>query len=170
VTLLDEALPRWHARERHSAPCAAPPATALGAVRAVTPDDSRLIRVLFKLRGLPVGRGEPILDGLLRIGFRIVADRPDQLVAVGVGRPWRPGERLLPVDDFASFDAPGYAKMALAFSSDGSTLATETRVRLTDEAARRRFRAYWLAVRPWSGAVRRSWLAAARRRALSPPR
>jgi hypothetical protein len=47
----------------------------------------------------------------------------------------------------------------------GSRLETETRVYLTDAASRRRFACYWLVVRPFSGAVRRSWLAAARRRA-----
>ena len=38
MTLLDDALPRWHARERHSVSCPAPPATALDAVRAVIRD------------------------------------------------------------------------------------------------------------------------------------
>ena len=42
---------------------------------------------------------------------------------------------------------------------------TETRVQLTDEAARRAFRRYWFVVRLFSGLVRRSWLAAAKRRA-----
>lgn len=59
--------------------------------------------------------------------------------------------------------------MALDFTAtpdgDGTLLATETRVFLTDERSRRRFAAYWLVVRPFSGLVRRSWLAAAKRRA-----
>jgi hypothetical protein len=44
---------------------------------------------------------------------------------------------------------------------------TETRVLASDADARRRFRAYWLVVRPWSGAVRREWLRAIERRAVS---
>ena len=48
---------------------------------------------------------------------------------------------------------------------DGSRLETETRVFLTDRASRRRFAAYWLVIRPFSGLVRRRWLQAARRRA-----
>ena len=47
----------------------------------------------------------------------------------------------------------------------GSRMETETRIFLTDVAARRRFAAYWLVVRPFSGLLRRSWLQAARRRA-----
>lgn len=46
--------------------------------------------------------------------------------------------------------------------------ARRDRPRLTDARSRRRFRAYWLVVRPFSGLVRRSWLAAARRRAEAP--
>ena len=49
--------------------------------------------------------------------------------------------------------------------SCGARLETETRVFLTDAAARRRFGAYWLVVRPFSGLTRRLWLRAAKRRA-----
>jgi hypothetical protein len=72
-------------------------------------------------------------------------------------------------DDFAGFAEPGYAKMAMDMCarSDGagSRLETETRVFLTNAAARRRFAAYWLVIRPFSGLIRRSWLKAAKRRA-----
>jgi hypothetical protein len=167
VSLLDQVLPSWHFRERHAIPCAATPGAALAAARAVTPDASPLIRLLFRLRGLPAARSEPVFAQLLRIGFHVAAEESAEVVAVGIGRPWRPGGALIPTLDFAGFDAPGYAKMALAFSSDGASLATETRVLLTDAASLRRFRMYWLVVRPWSGAIRRSWLLAARRRVLA---
>jgi hypothetical protein len=53
-----------------------------------------------------------------------------------------------------------------AEAADGGTLlTTETRVLATDEAARRRFGRYWRVIRPGSGAIRRSWLRAAARRA-----
>lgn len=44
----------------------------------------------------------------------------------------------------------------------GSVLSTETRVRADDPAARRRFRLYWLAIRPGSGLIRRLMLRAIR--------
>jgi hypothetical protein len=47
----------------------------------------------------------------------------------------------------------------------GARLETETRVFLTDAAARRRFDAYWIVVRPFSGLIRRRWLRAAKHRA-----
>ena len=43
----------------------------------------------------------------------------------------------------------------------GSRLSTETRVKATNEQARRRFRLYWLAIGPFSALIRRRWLAAA---------
>jgi hypothetical protein len=50
----------------------------------------------------------------------------------------------------------------------GAELVTETRILATDDAARRAFAPYWLVVKPASGLTRRSWLAAAARRAATP--
>jgi hypothetical protein len=71
-------------------------------------------------------------------------------------------------DDFRAFDAPGYAKAATNFelspAGAGTRVRTETRVVGTDAASSRRFRAYWLLIRPGSGIIRHSWLAAIERR------
>jgi hypothetical protein len=56
-------------------------------------------------------------------------------------------------------------KMAIGWRLEGTVLSTETRVLATDAAARRRFRRYWLAIRPFSGLIRRVWLRAIKRRA-----
>ena len=84
--------------------------------------------------------------------------------AASASRGSRLGGRS-PKADFVSFDEPGYAKMAMSFRLDGSTLSTETRVRVTDAASRRRFLVYWIAIRAGSGLIRRSWLKAIKRRA-----
>ena len=110
-------------------------------------------------------RPGPLWDALAGEGF--APFDADTLVAVG--RPWSPRSGLRHVDDFAGFDEPGWAKMAMDLRArpdgDGSTLETETRVYLTDRASRRRFAAYWLVIRPFSGLVRRSWLRAAKHEA-----
>jgi hypothetical protein len=148
-------LPAYDVRVRHSIPVAASSEAALQAARAVTAAEAPLLRVLYLARGIRPGRG------LQRHGFAAAGEN----VLVAVGRPWTPSEGLQPVDDPVSFAEPGYAVMAMAFEAAAGVLATETRVRLTDDAARRRFHVYWLVVRPFSGLVRRSWLEAARRRA-----
>jgi hypothetical protein len=157
-----DALPEYHHREQHGVRVDAPPERALRAVREVTAREAPLLRFLFRLRGLPAGGERPLLDQLVEgAGFSARGDG----TWTAVGRPWRVREGLRRVEDFDAFAEPGWAKLVLDFTAADGRLATETRVYLTDARARRRFRLYWLAVRPFSGLVRRSWLKAARRRA-----
>ena len=104
-----------------------------------------------------------------RAGFVPLGERPGEEIAVGaVGRFWSLGNRPRVVEDFAGFDEPGFAKAALNFhvaaDGEGSRITTETRIAGTDAAASRKFRRYWLLIRLGSGAIRRSWLKAIRRR------
>lgn len=162
---VQDALPVYHHHERHAIRVEADPVRALAAAREATLDDVPLVRLLFRLRGLRASPGGPIWDALLAEGFQPLGE--DTVVLVG--KPWSPKGSLRRVEDFVGFVEPGYAKMAMDLRAvpdgDGSRLETETRIYLTDASARRRFRAYWLAVRPFSGLVRRSWLKAAKRRA-----
>jgi len=114
----------------------------------------------------------PLLGEMLKNGFMGLDERPGEELVVGaIGRFWSPvGNKPRRVEDFAGFAEPGYAKAALNFSvrpeGDGSRITTETRIAGTDAAAARKFRRYWLLIRPGSGAIRRSWLKAIRRRLL----
>jgi len=162
-----DALPDFHQRERHAIHVAAPPQQALAAAKDVRLSDVPLARLLFRIRRLGATAPEGRLWDLFEANsFALLGD--DTFVLVG--RPWQLRGGLRPeVGDFAAFDDPGYAKMALDLralpDSDGTRLETETRVLLTDRRARRRFAAYWLVVRPLSGLTRRAWLRAAKRRA-----
>ena len=139
------------------------------AVRALDLRRSRIVRLLFRLRGMPERALR--LDGMQHAGFRILADEPGRELVLGlIGRFWRPTGRLcrFEADDFAGFDEPGWAKAVWGFRItplDATTtlLRTETRVHCTDPASRRRFRAYWTLIRPFSGLVRRIALAGIRR-------
>jgi hypothetical protein len=167
VLSLTDALPVYHHHERHRIRVSATPEQALAAAREAQLDDVPLVRFLFKLRGLRAASRGPFWEALLAQGFQTLGE--DTLVLVG--KPWSPGGSLRKVDDFVAFAEPGYAKMAMDLRAVadgvGARLETETRVFLTDARARRRFAAYWLVVRPFSGLVRRSWLKAAKRRAES---
>lgn len=162
---LADALPVCHYHERHAIRVSATPERALAAAREARLEDVPLVSLLFKLRGLRAGPRGPLWDALLARGFQALGE--DTLVLVG--KPWSAGGSLRKVDDFVAFAEPGYAKMAMDLRAvpdgDGARLETETRVFLTDRASRRRFAAYWLVVRPFSGLVRRLWLRAAKRRA-----
>lgn len=165
---LDRVLPEWHHRERHSIRVDAEPERVIRALRDLTLAEMPVVRLLVRLRGLQPDPARPVLDEALR-RFRVLADDPGELVLGAIGRPWelRGWERTVWAD-FATFAEPGYAKMALNFRLDGQTLSTETRVLLTDAAARRSFRRYWVVIRPFSGLIRRLWLRAIKRRAERP--
>ena len=66
------------------------------------------------------------------------------------------------------FTRPDTCKTVIDFRVGRSSLSTETRVHVGDAAARRKFRLYWLVVRPFSGLIRILLLRAARRRAEAP--
>ena len=77
------------------------------------------------------------------------------------GRFWRPTGNLSPFHR-PDFDLPVPAGMArgvwnFSVSERGNgqtTLSTETRVICGDPASRRKFLAYWVIVRPFSGLIR----------------
>jgi hypothetical protein len=185
-TVLDRLVPSFQAVERHSTTIAASPDQVWAALSQVTASELRVFRVLMGVRALP-GRlarsprarfdaDEPLLGWAVRFGFSILGeDARRELVVGAIGQPWRlAGGRGMAVaggQDFAAFDQPGYAKMAANFRLDliaggrATRLSTETRVARTDPSSARRFGRYWRLIRPASGAIRRSWLTAIKRRA-----
>jgi hypothetical protein len=195
-SLLDAAMPRWDFDEMHSAEVAADPATTYEATRAVTMLDVRTLAPLMALRTVPValrrpresgaqvlalfrGAGaRPVIEQFLAAGFLELAAAPGREYVVGaVGRFWSPaGNAPLILSGpaaFRSFDRPGFVKAALNFRveplGDRSRLVTETRIVATSPEARRSFGRYWRLILPGSALIRRSWLAAIRRRAERDP-
>jgi hypothetical protein len=180
---LDEFLPAYDVNEVHSTRVAAPPDRVMAAVREVTSREVPLVVVLMALRTLPAmllrrrpfrlrrDLGRPVLAQATRGGFVVLAERPDELVLGLVGRFWTSDGGVFGIEggDFVAFDAPGFAKAVMDFRAQGvdggTVLTTETRIRGTDEEARRRFRRYWRVVMPGSALIRRAWLRAVRKRA-----
>ena len=180
--LIDEFLPTYHAVERHQIDIHAPVGTAYAAVRALDLNDSPIIRWLFALRELPAllfsrhkraERRDLTLDGLMKDGFILLGERPQQELLLGaVGRFWTPSgdPQRLDIEGFRSFERPGYAKVAWNFSvsehaDDITRLATETRTYCLDAGSRRRFRVYWLFIGPFSGLIRKEILRTIKRKA-----
>lgn len=145
--------------------------------------DSNIVRLLLRLRGLTTvstsasHKRKPLLDlaAILKGGFVLLGENAPNEIALGVaGRFWTlsGGRCRLDADEFKSFDRPGYAKAVWNFSlvegDAGITrLATETRVRCFDDASRRRFRAYWAFIGPFSGLIRREALRTIKKNAES---
>jgi hypothetical protein len=183
-SLLDHLLPRFDIRQVHDAWVAAPADVVYSAVKQVSGREVRVLAALEFLRWLPgfltgrrpfwPDRSAPLL-AQFTAGVVALGERPGSEVAAGaVGRFWRTvGNEAAPVRGragFVLFSEPGYAKAAIAFTvtpeRQGARVRTETRVLGTSSEATRSFCRYWLVIRPASNAIRRSWLAAIRRRAL----
>jgi hypothetical protein len=183
VSLLDEAMPTYDAAEVHELLIAAPPPVVYRELLALTPREIRAFGPLMAVRAIPsllrrrpygIDPARPVLEQFLELGFARLSEEPGTEIVVGaVGRFWspagnRPRSDVRNLEEFTRFVEPGFAKAAMNFrvepSGDGSRVVTETRIVGTDAAATRSFRRYWRLIRPGSGAIRRSWLKALRRR------
>jgi hypothetical protein len=176
MALIDQVMPAYDRRELHEHATDAPPAAVWAAVHELGGDELRLMRLLMGIRTLGrrrEGSDGTVLEGFERMGFRLVAEEPgSELVVAGIGRFWKLSGGLRRVEGrehFTRFDEPGYAKVAFNFRLVGDRLSTETRIAGTDPHARRRFKLYWLLVRPGSGLIRHEWLRAIAKRARSAP-
>ena len=188
LALIDELMPTWDVRERHRTRVRATAEATFAALHTADLSGAPLVRVLLALRALPAavlggraawrvlrqrGRQPATLRTFERHGFRVLAERPPREVAIGLeGRFWLPGGGVrdgVSTEYFRATAPPaGVARAVWDFTvratGDGSVeLATETRVRCGDAAARRRFLAYWAIVRPGSGVIRRLMLREIRR-------
>ena len=183
--LIDEFLPVYTFVERHAIDVRASPDAVYRAIRSTDLARALPVRLLLALRALPgaLGAGAagltrltrrirtPVtLEEFERHGFVVLAERPPEELLIGlVGAFWKVQGGLCGADA-ARFCGPqpaGTARAAWNFAlepcSDGHTrLTTETRVAPADAASARRFGAYWVFVRPWSGLTRRLMLRAIR--------
>lgn len=127
-------------------------------------------RISHRLRGTPLPPPPPRVtltgagEGLE--GWASLGEDPEREIVIGaIGVFWTPQIKWEDVrpEDFESFDAPGFGKIAADFSlrpyGEARTLLTyEARTRLTDPDSRRRFRRYWMLVSPFVGHIMRATL------------
>ena len=182
--LLDAFAANPDASEIHGIEITASPEVVYRALWTADLGDSIVVKGLLALRSLPAwlstGRRplpsrELRLENVLEAGFGRLAEEPGREVVLGVtGRFWRPTGNLEPFDReaFAKPVEAGTARAVWNFrvsplGDHRTLLSTETRVMCGDAASRRKFRIYWLLVRPFSGLIRRIMLGAIRREAES---
>jgi hypothetical protein len=166
VSLIDDWLPEFDVNERHDVAVPLEPERALELALGTPAAPDRIVRALISARGM-AARGETIERFFAAHRFVVLDRSPTQWVAGAVGAVWRPRGGLVRLDDAEAWRAanvPGTIKGAVDFRAEaipgGSRLTTETRVKATDDRARRAFRRYWLAIGPFSAFIRRRWLQA----------
>jgi hypothetical protein len=162
MSRLDEFLPEYDVRERHERLVPGTPELAVAAALGIPIAPDGIVRTLFRIRRLHGGGS--VSRALRAVGFVPLIEEPDCIVLGAAGRPWDPRARLTPFDKAGAGQIRMVFDITATMTADGmSVLATETRVAAMDARARRAFRAYWLVVGPFSGLIRRRWLAAAER-------
>ena len=171
--ILNDLMPRFDVRERHGIRVAATAERAYAACRTADLTSGIVPRLLMTLRGMSGRRRTTRVPDLERFGFTVVAeDAPRELVIGLMGKFWTPGGALcerVSVEDFRRGPSPGNALAGWNFSVErlgdaDCVVRTETRV-LCAADARTKFRFYWMVIRPGSGLIRRSMLAAIKRTA-----
>ena len=170
---LDDFLPVNEFSERHSLAIDAPAERIDQALRAVSIADIPVARALWWLRRLG-GRSygdatKPFVSG--ELPGVVLEDVPEAGIVLGLtGQFWRlrgsrDTDRPATADEFLAYSRPDTCKAVVDFRVGHASLSTETRVHVVDPVARRKFRGYWLVIRPFSGLIRILLLRAARRRA-----
>lgn len=173
--LLDGFLPTYDHAICVSGVFRAPPSEVFAAITNLDLFQLPLPRVLLEARALPGRlvdararhRGQAVaaepptfrIRDLQARGWILLGERPGvELVYGQVGKPWKGAggvpDHPVTADNFAAFAEPGFAKLAESilvtpYGAAACILTAESRVALTDEDSRRRFRRYWLAARPF---------------------
>lgn len=179
--LIDRFLPAYDATSIHHVVVDAPADVTFAAISEAHIGRDPVIRGLGFLRDLPNrisrrrrGRRAPppvrtfgdILGS--SSGWVRLAEQPNVETVVGlVGRFWQRDYGVVRVtaEEFASFDAPGHAKVAVSFTlhpyGEGRTLLTyEARTQATDDEARRALARYWRLIGPGAALLMRRALKA----------
>lgn len=159
----------------------ADPATTWAAIDTANLATDPLVRIMSNVREIPNQlvarwRGESVervpreftfADIGEGAGWQPLRERPGEERVVGaVGQFWKRDYGWVDLDpeDFVAFDEPGYAKTITGFAvapfgSTRTLLRMDSRTEVTDEAAGRRFRAYWGLLRPFATLMMRRALA-----------
>jgi hypothetical protein len=180
VRPLDDFMPTFDVREMHSLAVATPAGRVDRAVRAVVLAEIPVARALLRLRGVGrrVGGRRSVVDAMLENGV-LLEDVPGEGLVVGLtGQFWKlrgglPADRPHTSEEFRSYARGDVARAVMdvrvhPVGPERAVLSTETRIRVPDPKARRKFLRYWFVVRPFSGLTRILLLRAARARAEAP--
>lgn len=175
-------IPEPYVCERHEIVIDAPADLVLFDAARIDLESLPLVRAIFRTRAWLMGDGlEPparplgVVADTMAMGWSLLAHTPGRSMVLGAAaRPWTRNVtfRTVPREYFLSFAEPDYVKIVWTLEAEPlgparTRFATETRVAVTDEAARRKFFWYWLAFGNGIRVIRWSLLRALRRKAVA---
>lgn len=180
-TCLDDIMPEYQSRERHSARIHAPREEVMQAIRQSTVGDLKSLVTLLKIRAVVMR--SPYKDiGPLQEKRMLDTFAESQYLAGGgkyeiamfgvwnVRAKRRPDVNTL--QEFADYREQGGVKMGYGFTVEDagggwSTIRAETRVLALDDSTRSGLGRYWRLIVPGSGLLRLQWLDGIKKRAES---
>ena len=159
--LIDKYLPAYSFNEYHEILINGPVDKAYEAARNIDLSKSKLIKWLFKLRGLPTKRMH-LQDFVTDVGFSIIEENNPIEILIGF---WATSaiQPITSPDDFINNTISARIKVGWNFyldeiNSNQIRLSTETRILCTTASAKVTFGLYWLIIRPFSGLIRNRML------------
>ncbi|WP_353192340.1 hypothetical protein [Pandoraea pnomenusa] len=175
MPLIDEILPRYDFRERHTTTARAPSGLLLDCVAHLRAHADPLIRTAVRLREMPAKwMGHTRARPFDLNDFTFLGRDGDKSMAFGLtGAFWQANYGLLDVrtlEAFKAVDRTDVCQLVMGFAatptaSGDTLLSTETRVFCPTPEIWRKFAPYWYLIRPVSGLIRRRMLARVRREA-----
>ncbi|HMO12535.1 MAG TPA: hypothetical protein PKD64_03010 [Pirellulaceae bacterium] len=155
--LIDDFIPQFDVRERHEILVRAPASVVMQIARTFDMQSILPVRIIFWLRAklmrsqAPGAAPQGLVNDTLGMGWGVLYDDPQrQFIAGAACQPWLADVVFtpIPVHRFADFAEPNFVKIVWTLETDeqGAELtrfATETRVKATDEQAKKKFRRYW---------------------------
>lgn len=161
TTLIDTYLPRYTFREYHETMVNCPIATAYDVARDFDLSKSKLIVLLFRLRGLPTKRMH-LQDFIVDMGFTHLEETPPFENLSGF---WmRPRiEKIHRYEDFVDASISSWIKVVWNFrfremDQNMTTVSTETRILCEVPITKVTFGLYWTMIKPFSGLIRKEML------------
>ncbi|MFV0523549.1 MAG: hypothetical protein ACK5RL_03520 [Acidimicrobiales bacterium] len=179
ITSAHEALPTYQFAEHHHRVLNADREAGWRAIHETRWGDVRWTAPFFVVRGLGamVRGGSSDSPRIVEKGpvARLWGEAPRYLAMGSIMRPYalrqtEPDPEVSSLEELATFDRPGWVKVAMDFRltdlGDGRTrLDTSTLCQATDRTTDSRFGRYWRVIRPFSGLIRVEILAAIANRA-----
>ena len=165
--LIDDFMPGYDFSEKHETNIHASAEKVYAAVNSIDLSESWIIGGLLTLRGLGRRSAKTLtLRDMTKDGFAVLGEKPDEEILLGLaGKFWTLSGCMqnINADNFREFNTKGFAKAAWNFAlketgKEEILLATETRVKCSDEASLANFRFYWRFVQPFSGLIRQEML------------
>ncbi len=161
-TLIDKYLPEYTFNEYHDIIVNCPIEDAYKAAKDFDMSKSKLINVLFNLRGMPTKRMN--LQGFVSdVGFTNIEERVPFENLIGF---WVRTIKIEPItnhSDFINNTISAKVKVVWNFSfeklNSGQTkVSTETRVLCVAPITKITFGLYWIIIKPFSGVIRKKML------------